>query len=142
MENFYESIQESVSNLHQGLGNKIDAHILADLKRMGENGTLTIHTTQPNFTPVNMNDVLGKRTISVSQSTRLYFSGEERIEDLTKENEELKDLLFSMFNQHCQEFEKFSTYKYNHGALSSNENTQRKLIKLGMIKEEECSYKV
>lgn len=83
MKDFQKIASDAISKLSKGLSNEVDAHLMSDLKRMGENGTLTIHTTQPEFTPYEN----GK--ITATQSTRLYFSGEDTIR---KQRERIKEL--------------------------------------------------
>ena len=79
-------LDDAIRKASEGMSNKIDAHLLTDLKRMSELGVLKIEEEQPEFTPFDE----ANRTISVSQKIRLSFTGEETIKELRKEIEDLK----------------------------------------------------
>ena len=57
---------------------------------------------------------------------------------MMKKVQEARDVVASMFNQHCGEWDG-DVVTYNHGCLSVNEEAQSRLIEWGMIKPEQCS---
>lgn len=104
MENFNEIITDAIVKLSKGLSNKVDAHLMSDLKRMSDLGVLTIHATQPEMEESN-------GEFKLTQKTRLYFSGEDTISQLKEENEKLREgirkaLLDIEPDGHSQDYDK------------------------------------
>jgi hypothetical protein len=88
-----EILDDSIRKASEGMSNKIDAHLLTDLKRMSELGVLQIEEEQPEFTPFDEVN----RTISVSQKVRLSFKGEETIIRLEEKIKKLEDLAVDLY---------------------------------------------
>ncbi len=75
---------------------------------------------------------------------KLGQTSEERIlaeECIEIAFDEIVESLSDCFNQACREDKGEQNPKYDHMCLSAYENAQDLLIKLGKIKEEECSRK-
>ena len=79
----------------------------------------------------------------------------EEIDRLKKENRELKQCCMDMFSQECgdwvvedsKDWVNGKPYNlvfkgYHHGFISAYEGAQELLLKLGLIKDEECQIKI
>lgn len=86
MDSIEEVLNDAVNKASKGMSNKIDAHLLSDLKRMSELGVLEIHQKQPDFKPFDES----KNSLEVTQEIRLYFKGEETIISQSKQLAEQK----------------------------------------------------
>ncbi len=99
IEEFRKSIDEAISLAGKGIANKMDVHLLEDVKRMSELGVLTIETRQPKFKPFNPMDTSLDHSLEVEIQCRLRFIGEETIKELSKELKEAKELLKELHNE-------------------------------------------
>jgi len=108
IEEFNRTINDSINKASKGLSNKIDVHLLTDLKRMSELGVLEIQQDQPEIKPFNES----KNSISIEQKVRLYFKGEETIISQQKRIEELENEL-KLYTSILEGTEKGKTLKEN-----------------------------
>lgn len=90
---------DSIINARRGLVKEIDALILCDLKRMTDNGTLQLQMGQPQMKVTN--NLNGPVCISMEQTGRLYFSGEETIKKLTEKVDAMMKILRMVDDSGC-----------------------------------------
>jgi len=84
-----------------------------------------------------MND---KLTRSVKETGRVVAELNERIDQLTKERDEARELVHDCFNQACQISMTDGVPLYSHDFLSTWEEAQDRCIEWGFVKPEECQY--
>lgn len=62
-----------------------------------------------------------------------------KIEELEKENQELKGMIFDVWSQACYDGRE-GRPKYHAGGLTDYQNVQDKLIEWGLLNPEDCAY--
>lgn len=68
-----------------------------------------------------------------------YAEGrKDRIEQLTRERDELRQIVFELFRVYCEVQERDGRIRYDHMCMSTYEDVQAALISWGLVKREEC----
>ena len=81
---FDKLMQSALESIKKGLTDKIDIHLLTDIKRMVDNGTLTLVEDDIEVEPL-------KDNLTTKKKQRIFFSGEGTIQAQQEMIEELAE---------------------------------------------------